>query len=117
MLKDNREIDHRTVKLLNHNLEKVFFVQLNGEVAQQLIAEANGRGWWSLLYKDIYSHEALLRQDLPEEFMESIRRSFSIRLNPDPLYLEWLEIVHKEGRLVPSTWAIGVQGTVEEIVT
>lgn len=119
MLKDNREIDHKTVKLLNHNLQKVFFVQLNGEVAEQLIAEGKERGWWSLLYKDIYSHEALLKQKewRTEEFMESIRGSFSYRLNANPLYLEWLELVHKEGRLIPSTWAIGVQGVVEEIVT
>jgi hypothetical protein len=116
VLKENREIDHKTVKLLN-NLQKVFFVQLNGEVAERLISEAKERGWWSLLYKDIYSHEALLKQDRPEEFMESIRGSFSYRLNANPLYLEWLELVHKEGRLIPSTWAIGVQGVVEEIVT
>ena len=118
MLKDNREIDHKTVKLLNHNLQKVFFVQLNGEVAQHLITEGREQGWWSLLYRDVYSHEALLKQDRPEEFMESIRRSFSIRLNSDPLYLKWLELVHKEGRLIPSsTWAIGVQRVPEEIVT
>ena len=116
MLKDNIEVDHKTVKLLNHNLQKVFFVQLNGEVAERLISEAKERGWWSLLYKDIYSHEALLKQG-PEEFMESIRGSFSNRLNANPLYLQWLEVVHKEGRLIPSTWAIGVQGVVEEIVT
>ena len=112
-------METKTIKLINHNLRGEFYLQISGEVAERLISEAGEEGWWSLLYKDIYSHEALLKQKewRTEEFMESIRGSFSYRLNANPLYLEWLELVHKEGRLIPSTWAIGVQGVVEEIVT
>lgn len=112
MLKNDLSIDHKTVKLVNREHNKVFFVQLNGDKAPQLIQSAEENGWWSVLLRDLYIHEEALKRDTTE-FLSSVRGSHVSH----PLYLQWLEQVHKEGRFIPSTWAIGVQGTVMKVIT
>lgn len=102
---------HKTIRVKKKGSEKVFYIQLNGDKAPQLIAEAH-QEWWAWLYKDLMEHEDLIQSQKPEEFLESVRGS-----REDPLYFQWLENVHDEGMFIPGYWTIFYTVPLLEVMT
>ena len=58
----------KTVKLVHHNLQTEFYIQLlivqglevsSEEATEQLIAEGKGKSYWQRLYKDLKDNQKL----------------------------------------------------------
>lgn len=117
-------METKTIKLCNHNLQAVFYIQINGEVAERLIAEGKDTGFWRRLYyfyiasdnSWIWKTEPALRKYLMSypSLMNNTRRE------PDGNgeYLMWVEkVVQGSTGMFTKDEPVFVQGTVEEIVT
>lgn len=110
MLRDTNE-PTKTIRVKSETSPQVFYIQLNGDKAPQLIAEAH-QEWWAWLYKDLLASEDLIQSQKPEEFLRKIRIK-----NPDSSYLQWLENISTEGMFIPGYWTIFYTVPLLEVMT
>ena len=116
-------METKTIKLINHNLQAEFYIQISGEVAERLIAKGKESGFWKSLYyfyidscnSWIWKTEPALRKYLMSYrvLMNTTRRE------PDGNgeYLEWIEeVVRGTTGMFNGNYAVS-EGTVQEIVT
>ena len=50
-------MESKTIKLSNHNFQAEFYLQINGEVAERLIAEGKEQSYWRVLYNYLKGSE------------------------------------------------------------
>ena len=107
------ETNKATVKLVNHNVEGEFYLQINGDV-EQLIAEGKENGFWLFLYNYI--------KDCPYlwELGASERAAFlpyTIRVALSKEFILWSAKVLKRCWILQKEELAFEHGIVKEIVT
>ena len=114
-------METKTIKLINHNFQAVFYLQINGEVAERLIAEGKESEAWGRLYADLHK---LFSQD-PQNNCKNLLRFplFMVLRNKDAGgECKWLNdlythLLNSAYVIDPSEGGVFLSNVIEEIVT
>lgn len=98
----------KTIKLIE------FYIQINEESAERLIAEGRNQGFWRRLYKFLKEAPAFIWcQSTPKRSSLLV----SILSNENEEFTNWVnELLKEDCWVILATEPVFIQGTVEEIV-